>query len=445
MNIAIIGTGYVGLVTGVCLAEIGHSVTCIDIDENKVKKMNQGVSPIYEPGLDELMTKNIKHNQLTFTTSHEKGLVGVDVIYIAVGTPQSEDGSADLGYVLQAAKDIAAYIARDTIVITKSTVPVGTNRLVKATILEHLSVNVNIEVVSNPEFLREGHAINDTFHGERIVIGADDMETASIVEKIYGPLKIPILLTGIESAELIKYASNAFLATKISFINEMANLCEIVGASVSDVAKGMGMDNRIGSAFLNAGIGYGGSCFPKDTNALQQIGSENGYEFKIIQSVIDVNQKQPLRFVEKVMARFPNMKNKNVAILGLAFKSNTDDMREAPSITIINELLKQETHIVAYDPVATMNARKILSSEVKFAETLYDTLDGADLCLVLTEWDEFKTIDIQKMKELMKSPIVFDGRNCLPSEKLKELGFEYYTIDSSYSKDAPVNKEAIYA
>lgn len=444
MKIAIIGTGYVGLVTGVCLAEIGHDVTCIDIDEQKVKKLGSGISPIYEPGLEDLLKKNISDKKLRFTLSHEIGLGDADAVYLAVDTPQSEDGSADLTYILQAAKDIARHLKSNIVVITKSTVPVGTNRTIKKTILEHLQVNVEVELVSNPEFLREGHAIYDTFHGDRIVIGSDTKETANFVERIYSPFNLPVIHTDIESAELIKYASNAFLATKISFINEMANLCGKVGANITDVSKGMGMDQRIGHAFLNAGIGYGGSCFPKDTNALLHIGQENGYELEILNSVIHVNEKQPLKLVEKVLRRFSNLKDKKLAVLGLSFKPNTDDMRKAPSIKVINELISHGAQIVAYDPVAMEKAKLVLPYEVQYKDSLYDAVDGADACLVLTEWDEFKKIDSAKMKRVMKTAIVFDGRYCLPMEELQKRGFEYYTVDSVSNLDLQLKREAIY-
>ncbi|MEK4146244.1 UDP-glucose/GDP-mannose dehydrogenase family protein [Robertmurraya sp. FSL W8-0741] len=444
MKIAIIGTGYVGLVTGVCLAEIGHDVTCIDIDEQKVKKLGSGISPIYEPGLQELLKKNISDKKLRFTLSHEIGLDDADAVYLAVDTPQSEDGSADLTYILQAAKDIARHLKSNIVVITKSTVPVGTNRTIKKTIIEHLQVNVEVEIVSNPEFLREGHAIFDTFHGDRIVIGADTKETANFVERIYNPFNLPVVHTDIESAELIKYASNAFLATKISFINEIANLCGKVGANITDVSKGMGMDQRIGHAFLNAGIGYGGSCFPKDTNALLHIGQENGYELEILNSVIHVNEKQPLKLVEKVLRRFSNLQDKKLAVLGLSFKPNTDDMRKAPSIKIINELISHGAQIVAYDPIAMEKAKSVLPYEVQYKDSFYEAIKGADACLFLTEWDEFKKIDLAKMKLLMKTAIVFDGRYCLSMEELQKRGFEYYTVDSVSNLDFLLKREAIY-
>jgi UDPglucose 6-dehydrogenase len=338
--IAVLGTGYVGLVTGVCLSDIGHYVTCVDIDKQKVEKMKQGISPIYEPGLDELMKKNIERGRLHFTTSHQEAFRDAEVIYIAVGTPQSEDGSADLRFVEQAAKDIATYIERDgVIVVTKSTVPVGTNEKIRTWIKQHLTKDIRFHIVSNPEFLREGSAIYDTFHGDRIVIGADDEWAASVIEEINKPFGIPIFHTDIHSAEMIKYASNAFLATKISFINEIANICEKVGANVEDVAYGMGLDTRIGPQFLRAGIGYGGSCFPKDTKALVQIAGDVDHQFELLQAVIKVNNKQQVKLVEKARNRFGSLRGKKVALLGLAFKPNTDDIREAVLIVIVRELL----------------------------------------------------------------------------------------------------------
>ncbi|HHY74178.1 MAG TPA: UDP-glucose/GDP-mannose dehydrogenase family protein [Bacillus bacterium] len=428
MNIAVIGTGYVGLVTGVCLADIGHTVTCIDIDVQKVNKMQQGISPIYEPGLEELMKKNIEAKRLFFTTKHKDGITSAEAIYIAVGTPQAEDGSANLEYVIQASIDIAEHVTNDAVVITKSTVPVGTNRLIQQTIAQNVKHDIKLKVVSNPEFLREGHAIYDTFHGDRIVIGSDDPKTASFVEKIYKPFGIPLLKTAIESAELIKYASNAFLATKISFINEIANLCEKVGANVQDVAEGMGMDHRIGAAFLNAGIGYGGSCFPKDTLALLNIAGKNGYDFKILKEVIEVNKLQQHLFIQKVVARFDTLQGKIVAVLGLTFKPNTDDMREAPSLTIINELLSLGANVKAYDPVAVINAKGQLPDSVIFSNSIKEALIGVDTCLILTEWQEFQEIDLQQVKQWMRTPIIFDGRNCLQVEEIERSGIEYYQV-----------------
>ncbi len=432
MKISVVGTGYVGLVTGVCLSDVGHDVTCIDIDEQKVEKMRNGISPIFEPGLEELMVKNINAGRLHFHTDHKLGFGEAEVIYIAVGTPQREDGSAELKYIEQAAKDIARNITTNVIVVTKSTVPVGTNEFVKQTLVNHLSENemqgLNVEVASNPEFLREGSAVNDTFNGDRIVIGTDNEETAAILEKIYEPFNLPIYKTDIRSAELIKYASNAFLATKISFINEISNLCEKLGANVEAVAYGMGQDKRIGKQFLNAGIGYGGSCFPKDTHALVNIANTVDQDFDLLNSVITINNKQQASIVKKAKEQLGSLQGKKCAVLGLAFKPNTDDMREAAAITVSNMLLAEGAEVIAYDPIATENAKKVLPAEVTYAATKEDALIGADILFLITEWDEFKNMDLNEVKNLLNSPIIFDGRNCFELETMRELGFEYHSV-----------------
>ncbi|MBE2914286.1 nucleotide sugar dehydrogenase [Anoxybacillus flavithermus] len=428
-KIAVVGTGYVGLVTGVCLSDIGHYVTCVDIDERKVKKMKYGISPIYEPGLDELMKRNIERGRLHFTTSHEEAFRDAEVIYIAVGTPQKEDGSADLRFVEQAARDIAVHIERDgVVVVTKSTVPVGTNEKIRAWIQQHLRRPIRFDVVSNPEFLREGSAIYDTFHGDRIVIGADNERAAAVMEEVNKPFGIPIFHTDIHSAEMIKYASNAFLATKISFINEIANICEKVGANVEDVAYGMGLDTRIGPQFLRAGIGYGGSCFPKDTKALVQIAGDVDHQFELLEAVIKVNNKQQLKLVEKARSRFGSLQGKKVALLGLAFKPNTDDMREAASIVIARELLREGASVAAYDPVAMENAKRIIGDEVVYASSVEEALTGADLAMIITEWEEIKQLPLELYAKCMKTPIVFDGRNCYPLEEVKKHAIEYHSI-----------------
>lgn len=428
-TIAVVGTGYVGLVTGVCLSDIGHHVTCVDVDEQKVEKMKHGISPIYEPGLDELMKRNIERGRLHFTTSHEEAFRDAEVIYIAVGTPQKEDGSADLRFVEQAARDIAAHIERDGVVIaTKSTVPVGTNEKIRAWIQQHLQRPVRFDIVSNPEFLREGSAIYDTFHGDRIVIGADNEQAAAVMEEVNKPFGIPIFKTDIYSAEMIKYASNAFLATKISFINEIANICEKVGANVEDVAYGMGLDTRIGPQFLRAGIGYGGSCFPKDTKALVQIAGDVDHQFELLEAVIKVNNKQQLKLVEKARSRFGSLRGKRVALLGLAFKPNTDDMRQAASIVIARELLQDGASVAAYDPVATENAKRIIGDEVVYASSVEEALTGADLAMIVTEWEEIKQLPLELYVKCMKTPIVFDGRNCYLLEEVKKHSIEYHSI-----------------
>jgi len=428
VEIAVVGTGYVGLVTGVCLSEIGHEVTCIDIDEAKVEKMKAGISPIYEPGLDEMMSKNIKENRLFFTTQHQEGFKETDVIYIAVGTPEHEDGSADLSYVEKVGKDIAASVARDIIIVTKSTVPVGTNDWLKGIIQHQLAHPVHVEVVSNPEFLREGSAIFDTFHGDRIIIGTESEHAANVMEEINKPFDLPITKTDVRSAEMIKYASNAFLATKISFINEISNICEKLGANVNDVAFGMGQDTRIGNQFLKPGIGYGGSCFPKDTKALVQIAGNVDYDFNLLKGVIEVNQKQQAILLEKLQDRFRSLQDKKIAILGLAFKPNTDDMREAASIVLSNELVNQGARVTAYDPIAMENAKSILNEEIRYAANTTEAIQDADAVLLLTEWDEFKDLDLSLLDECMKQPILFDGRNCFDIEEMQKYNIEYYSM-----------------
>lgn len=428
MKIAIFGTGYVGLVTGVCLSDIGHKITCIDIDKKKVEKMKDGISPIYEPGLDKLMQKNIKAGRLSFTTEYSEVLKNVDLIYIAVGTPQKDDGSANLQYIEQVALEIAGSLEKDMIIVTKSTVPVGTNDYLKDLILRHLKFDVKINMVSNPEFLREGSAIQDSFHGDRIVIGADSEEIAKIVQEVNKPFRTPIFQTTIRSAELIKYASNAFLATKISFINEISNICEKVNANVDDVAYGMGLDKRIGTQFLKAGIGYGGSCFPKDTHALVQIAGNVDYEFELLKSVIYVNNKQRSLLVQKAKKKLGNLAGKQVAILGLAFKPNTDDIREAASIVIAQELVAMGAVIKAYDPVAMNNATQFLPSEVEYMRSIDKTIQDADVTFIVTEWDEIKNYPLSKYVKLMKQANIFDGRNCYDLNEVRKFELYYSSI-----------------
>jgi UDPglucose 6-dehydrogenase len=425
-KIAVVGTGYVGLVTGVALSEIGHDVTCVDLDEAKVSRMQNGESPIFEPELDELMVKNIKEARLKFTTSHSEAFTSADVIYIAVGTPQKEDGTADLRFVEAVASDIAANIKEPVVVVTKSTVPVGTNDYIKSLLAK--ATLVPVEVVSNPEFLREGSAVKDTFNGDRIVIGSDNQAAGDVIEEINAPFGIPVYRTDIRSAEMIKYASNAFLATKISFINEIATLCEKLGANVEDVANGMGQDARIGRAFLNAGIGYGGSCFPKDTHALVQIAGNVEHEFNLLKAVIEVNQKQQEGLVVKAKEVYGSLKGKKVAMLGLAFKPNTDDMREAASIVIARELVLAGATVVAYDPIATENAKPLLPEAIEYASSVEDALAGSDLAFIVTEWSEITATPLVKYKELLTDSIVFDGRNCYSLGEAKEAGMSYYSV-----------------
>jgi UDPglucose 6-dehydrogenase len=428
LRISVVGTGYVGLVTGVCLSDIGNNITCIDIDQQKVERMRKGHSPIYEPGLEELMKKIIKEDRLHFTADLREGYSDAEVIYIAVGTPQREDGSANLSYIDQVIKDIATNITNDVILVTKSTVPVGTNEYILKSIRKLIDGRFLVDIVSNPEFLREGSAVKDAFEGDRIVIGGDNGRAVGIVEAINKPLGIPIFKTDLRSAEMIKYASNAFLATKISFINEIANICEKLDANIEDVSAAIGMDKRIGPHFLNAGIGYGGSCFPKDTRALVQIASGVEYDFDLLSSVINVNNHQHSSLVKKAKKRLNDLEGKTVALWGLSFKPNTDDMREAPSITISNELINAGAEVVAYDPIAINNAKYVLNKNVQYADSLESSVNKADLLLILTEWEEIKCFDLAKLKELMNEPIVFDGRNSYPLENVKRSGIEYHSV-----------------
>ncbi|MGP4072281.1 UDP-glucose dehydrogenase family protein [Piscibacillus sp. B03] len=429
MNIAVIGTGYVGLVTGTCLAEIGHHVTCIDIDPEKIKTLQSGRSTIYEPGLEELLQNNIENNRLDFTTDYATGLANKGIVYIAVGTPENEDGSANLTFVEAVSKDIAKYAQNDLIVVTKSTVPVGTNHKIQNWIKENLQQDVNIKVASNPEFLREGSAVYDTFNGDRIVIGTDDENTANTLEEINRPFGVPVYRTDVNSAEMIKYASNAFLATKISFINEIANICEKTGANVADVAKGMGMDDRIGSKFLNAGIGFGGSCFPKDTQSLIHIAKEVDYDFEILKGVVEVNHQQKVKLVDQLIERFgSSLEQMKIAVLGLAFKPNTDDMREAASIDVINKLSSYNVNITAYDPIAIDQAKKVIKENVNYTTNIEEALTNADVALIITEWDQVKQLEFNTFKKLMKTPIIFDGRNCYDPKEAEKASVEYHSI-----------------
>lgn len=429
MKIAVLGTGYVGLSTGVCLSEIGHQVICIDIDEQKINLLRAGISPIYEPGLEKLLTKNTAVGKLQFTTSHSEGFEGAEIIIIAVGTPQRNDGGADLSYLEQAAKDIAAHIKQRTIVVIKSTVPVGTNEHIKKMIVEQCSKGVTIEMVSNPEFLRQGSAMLDTMQADRIVIGSENIKSAEKISEMYSPLNVPILLTSIRSAEMIKYAANAFLATKISFINEIANLCEAVGADVEDVAKGMGKDKRIGNSFLQAGIGYGGSCFPKDVKALLYTSLQNGLNFSLLKETIAINEYQQELLVTKALYCLGNLNGKRITMLGLAFKPETDDMREAPAIKIAHSLTNLGAEVVAYDPVATDNAKKILGDTINYASSISEAILDADALFIVTEWREFKELDIKSIVNKMKQPIIFDGRNCLEEDKIRSCeSIEYYPV-----------------
>lgn len=427
MKIAVIGTGYVGLSTGVCLAEIGHQVTCMDINKKKIKDLRQGISPIYEPGLEDLLSTNMASGRLHFTTSHQEGLNGAEVIILAVGTPQRQDGAADLSYLEQAAKDVSNYLTEKSIVVIKSTVPVGTNNSMKKKIEDFCGFS--IQMASNPEFLRQGSAIQDTLRADRIVIGTESKVVAEKISEMYRPLGVPIFITDTKSAEMIKYASNAFLATKISYINEIANLCEVVGANVEDVALGVGKDKRIGEAFLQAGIGYGGSCFPKDVKALLHTANLVGVEFSMLKETIAINDSQQKLLVTKALNRFGDLKGRKIAMLGLSFKPETDDMREAPSIKIAHYLTELGAVVAAYDPVAITNASGIIGDKVIYANSVDDAIKQADALMIVTEWKEFKQLDYSSLVKEMKQPIIFDGRNCLEEDQIRACeSIEYYSI-----------------
>ena len=430
MKITVIGTGYVGLVAGTCLAELGNDVICLDIDKEKIDKLNNGIIPIYEPGLDELVKRNKKEGRLIFTTDKEKAIKESIVIFIAVGTPMGENHEADLRYVKAVAKDIGTYMQDYKVVVDKSTVPVGTADMVKQIIKQNQKQDIEVDVVSNPEFLREGSAIKDFQNPDRVVIGSDSAKAKEIMDRIYSAVARtgrPILHIDIKSAELIKYASNSMLATRISFMNELANLSEKVGADIKKVAQGIGLDTRIGSRFLQAGIGYGGSCFPKDVQALIQTMKQNNCEASILTAVEEVNQKQKLSLIPKIQKLVSDLKGKTIAVWGLAFKPKTDDIREAPSIFIINELQKLGAKIKAFDPVAEENAKKLLK-DVEYTLNPYDTIEGADALVVCTEWDEFRDLDKEKIKSLLKQPNVIDGRNIYNPKEMKELGFNYIGV-----------------
>ena len=427
MKVLVIGTGYVGLVQGVCLAEVGHEVTCIDVDIKKVQRLKKAVSPIYEPGIEELIKKNVKSGRLSFDTSLKKYINASDVVFIAVGTPSDEDGSADLKYVFAVAEEIGKHLKKEAVVVTKSTVPVGTNRKVKDIIASHYEGA--FEVISNPEFLREGSAIKDFMNPDRIIIGFDkNRRAAEKVEELYKPLKAATLLTDLETAEMIKYASNSFLATEISFINTISQVCERVGADVKKVAEGMKLDKRIGpKAFLAAGLGYGGSCFPKDVKALIRIAKDNKVNFKILKEVEAVNKEQRQRFVLKMQKALGILRGKRIAVLGIAFKPETDDIREAPAITIIEALLSLGANVVAYDPVAQANVKRAMP-DLRFAPSVAAACKGSDAVAIMTEWKEFKEADWKKIARTMRSALMFDGRNMFEAEKMQNAGMRYFSI-----------------
>ncbi len=429
MKIAVAGTGYVGLVAGVCFAEKGHNVICVDVDENKVKLMKSGKSPIYEEGLEELLDKNYKEGRLDFTTDYKMAYKDADAIFIGVGTPEQPDGSANLSYVATVSRQIAENVEKDCLVVVKSTVPIGTNDKVEQFIKDSLVHDVKIEVASNPEFLAQGHAVRDTLHAKRIVIGTESKEAEEILKKIYEPFELPIVSVNRRSAEMIKYASNDFLALKISYMNDIANLCELVGANIEDVAKGMSYDDRIGASFLHAGIGYGGSCFPKDTKALKYLAKQHGYRLKTVEAAVDVNAEQKTKLFKKASERMITFKGLKVAILGLTFKAGTDDLREAPSKDNVKLLLESGAdNIYAYDPVGEENFKKLYPTEINYVQTPEEALKDANICFIFTEWGEIKAVKPEEYKKLMKTPLVYDGRNIYDLNEMKDAEIEYYSI-----------------
>ena len=435
MKIAMIGTGYVGLVSGTCFAESGNDVICVDKDEKKIENLKNGIIPIYEPGLEGLVKRNVEEERLSFTTSLEDAVAKSLLLFIAVGTPPGEDGSADLQHVLAVAKGIGRCMTEYKIIVDKSTVPVGTGQRVRQAIQEELDrrgENLQFDVVSNPEFLKEGNAIDDFMKPDRVVIGCEDVRTGEIMKELYSPFVRtgkPILVMDVPSAEMTKYAANAMLATKISFMNDIANLCERLGVDIGQVRQGIGSDSRIGYSFIFPGAGYGGSCFPKDVQALVKTAGENDYRLEILEAVEAVNYRQKKVLFEKLCRRFPDgLKGKTIAVWGLAFKPNTDDMREAPSIVLIENLLAAGANVVAYDPEAMKEARKIFAEKIVYGKKAYEVVEGADALVIVTEWNEFRRPDLERIKSLLKKPILIDGRNLFEPKKMKAIGFDYEGI-----------------
>ncbi|MEZ7506173.1 UDP-glucose/GDP-mannose dehydrogenase family protein [Flavobacterium sp. Arc2] len=443
MKIVIVGSGYVGLVTGACFSEVGIDVTCVDIDRTKIDNLNKGIIPIYEPGLEEMITRNMKKGRLSFTTDIAAALVDSEVLFISVGTPPDEDGSADLKYVLSVARDCGKHINDYMLVVTKSTVPVGTSQKVKKALQEELdkrNVQIEFDVASNPEFLKEGAAIDDFLKPDRIVVGLESARAEDLMKSLYKPFTLnghPVIFMDIISAEMTKYAANAMLAAKISFINDIANLCEIVGADINKVRKGIGSDSRIGHKFIYPGIGYGGSCFPKDVQALIRTASEHNYELRVLKAVEAVNNDQKLVLFTKIMKYFKgDVKGKTIALWGLSFKPQTDDMREAPSLYIIKYLLEAGAIVKAYDPIAIEEAKHHFGDTISYCEDQYETLIDADCLAILTEWPEFKFPNLKIVQKLLSTPAIFDGRNIYDREEMKESGFDYFCIGIDTTKDS---------
>ena len=435
MKIIVVGTGYVGLVTGTCFAEVGIDVICVDIDTKKIENLKKGILPIFEPGLETLVQKNVSKGRLQFSTSLEDSIAGADVAFIAVGTPPGENGSADLQYVIEVAKQIGMHMNSYGVIVTKSTVPVGTALKVQNAISQELktrNISIPFDVASNPEFLKEGAAIDDFLKPDRIVVGVSSLEAENVIRKLYKPFLLnghPIIFMDVPSAEMTKYTANSMLATKISFMNEIANLCEIMGADVNMVRKGIGSDARIGNKFIYPGIGYGGSCFPKDVKALIKTAADNGYEMKILQAVEDVNEFQKTVLFTKLTNRFQGkIEGKTIAMWGLSFKPNTDDMREAPSLALIKSIIEAGGIVQAYDPVAMNEARHVLGDSIKYYDNEYEVLENADALLIVTEWIDFRSPDFVRIKDTLKNPIVFDGRNIFDTKDMNALGFEHYGI-----------------
>jgi UDPglucose 6-dehydrogenase len=430
MHIAVIGTGYVGLVTGACFAEFGVDVTCVDVDTSKIEKLNKGVIPIYEPGLDQIVEKNVKAGRLHFTTDIKSAVEAARVVFLAVGTPPKPDGSPDMSYYQQAAKDVADAMNGYKVLVTKSTVPIGTGKWLREFVTENLKTETDFGVASNPEFLREGAAIDDFMRPDRVVIGSNEDEAIEVMKELYRPLYLietPIVITSLEAAELIKYAANAFLATKITFINEIANLCDAIGCDVHDVARGMGMDNRIGRKFLHPGPGYGGSCFPKDTRALTTVADQFGVETRIVDAVIEANQRQRDAMIPKIESLVGDLRGKKVGVLGLSFKPETDDMRESPAIEIVHAMIERGATVRAFDPVAMDEAKHFLNG-IEYATDEYDAIDGADALVIITEWNQFRALDMEKVKQLLKAPKIADLRNIYEPGDMREMGFDYVGV-----------------
>jgi len=447
MNIAVIGTGYIGLVGSAVFADWGHTVIGVDIDEKKIAKISSGEMPIYEPGLSELVLENIESGKLSFTTSLPKGIKKAEIVFICVGTPQGDDGAADLGAVWSVAKEIGKNLDGYKVIAVKSTVPVRTNERVGQIIKENLRTDTKFDVVSNPEFLREGTSIEDMQNTDRTVVGSDSERALGVMKEFYGHLEAPIVECDLRSAEMIKYASNAFLATKISFINEIGQLCERAGADVQTVAKGMGLDKRIGPQFLHAGLGYGGSCFPKDVAALYKTSTDQAYDFKLLRGVMEVNDVQGNYFIKKVATYFGNnLSDRTIACLGLAFKSDTDDIRESISIRVIRMLRGLGANIKVFDPEAMTNAKKELGeNNITYCQDKYETMEKADALCLLTEWDEFRKLDLKKVKQLLKAPVIFDGRNLLNKEKVEKSGFTYFAIGKVTNGLIEQDERPVYA